>query len=348
MTNSQLDIFNAYSSYKPSSVNSIKFIDLFAGIGGFRIAFEAAKYECVFSSEINEHCQKVYKDNFKEDPFSDVAEIDAEELPNFQMLLAGFPCQPFSICGKKKGFEDTRGTLFFDICRIIDIKRPNVVVLENVKHLIHHDSGNTLSTILSTLESLKYTVSYKLLNSKDFGVPQNRERIVIIAHKDGLKFNFSKLKTQPMVQLKDFLDKDGEFEYLDPSEYTILDNYTVQKTGLIFIGYRNKNIWKTGIRPNTEHLSRVHRQPNRIYSVEGTHPTLPSQESSGRFFIYLPDENKVRKLTINECYRIMGFPDNFQRANVLSEQYKQIGNSVCVPMMKEIALQLKEQGLING
>lgn len=347
MTNSQLDIFNAYSNYQKISNKSVKFIDLFAGIGGFRQAFEKAGYECIFSSEINEHCQKVYKNNFKETPFPDVAKIEAEKLSEFQILLAGFPCQPFSICGKKKGFEDTRGTLFFDICRIIDEKRPNVVVLENVKHLIHHDGGNTLKTILSTLELLEYTVSYKVLNSKDFGVPQNRERIVIIAHKKGLKFNFNKLKTKPMVKLKDFLDKDSEFEYLEPSEYTILENYTIQKTGLIFIGYRNKNIWKTGIRPNTEHLSRVHRQPNRIYSVEGTHPTLPSQESAGRFFIYLTDEKRVRKLTINECYRIMGFPDNFQRANILSEQYKQIGNSVCIPMMEEIALQLKEQGLIN-
>ena len=120
MTNSQLDMFKAYSSHKKISNKSFKFIDLFAGIGGFRQAFEAANYECVFSSEINEHCQKVYKDNFKEDPFPDVADINAEKLPDFQILLAGFPCQPFSICGKKKGFEDTRGTLFFDICRIID------------------------------------------------------------------------------------------------------------------------------------------------------------------------------------------------------------------------------------
>lgn len=348
MNHPQLDIFESNVPYVEKQVEKIDFIDLFAGIGGFRLAFEQAGYKCLFSSEINDHCQEVYKKNFNEDPFPDVTQIDPKDLPDFQTLLAGFPCQPFSICGKKKGFEDTRGTLFFDICRIITAKSPQVIVLENVKHLIHHDSGNTLATILSTLESLGYTVSHKLLNSKDFGVPQNRERIVIIGHKNGRKFDFTKLKNQRMVQLKDFLDKEGEFEYLDPSEYTILENYTVQKTGLIFIGYRNKNIWKTGIRPNTEHLSRVHRQPNRIYSVEGTHPTLPSQESSGRFFIYLPEENKVRKLTVNECYRIMGFPENFKRANVLSEQYRQIGNSVCIPMMKEIAIQLKEQGLVNG
>lgn len=149
-----------------------------------------------------------------------------------------------------------------------------------------------------------------------------------------------------MVKLKHFLDKKNNFEYLNKEEYTILEKYTVQKTGLIFIGYRNKNIWKKGIRPNTEHLSRVHRQPNRIYSVEGTHPTLPSQESSGRFFIYLPEENKVRKLTINECYRIMGFPDDFEKSDVLSDQYKQIGNSVCIPMIEEIAREIKNQGLL--
>lgn len=350
MNDPQLEMFSSSTieNNKDSSLQSSgRFIDLFAGIGGIRIAFEQSDYTCVFSSEINPYCREVYKKNFNEIPFPDVTKIEPKSLPVFDVLLAGFPCQPFSICGRKKGFEDTRGTLFFDICRIIDIRKPKVVVLENVKHLIHHDKGNTLSTILETLKSLGYTTSYKLLNSKDFNVPQNRERIIIIAHRSGKKFDFSKLKTSAMVKLKNFLDEDGDFEYLNPSEYTLLENYTVQKTGLIFIGYRNKNIWKKGIRPNTEHLSRVHRQPNRIYSVEGTHPTLPSQESSGRFFIYLPDEDKVRKLTVSECYRIMGFPENYKKTHVIGEQYKQIGNSVCIPMMREIAFQIKEQGLLN-
>jgi len=333
---------------KVKNNKTIKYIDLFAGIGGFRQAFDSEGYECIFSSEINEHCKKVYKENFGEEPFHDVTKIDPKKLMDFQVLTAGFPCQPFSICGKKQGFEDTRGTLFFDICNIINVKHPDVVVLENVKHLTHHDQGNTFKTIVKSLEQLGYVVSYKVLNSKDFMVPQNRERVVIIASKNGVKFNFSKLNTFPMVKLKDFLDKNTEFEYLEPQEYTILDDYTVQKTGLIFIGYRNKNIWKKGVRPNTEHLSRVHRQPNRIYSIEGTHPTLPSQESSGRFFIYIPSENKVRKMTVSECYRIMGFPEEFKRSMIVSEQYKQIGNSVCIPMMKEIAIQIKEQGLIKN
>ncbi len=325
-----------------------RFIDLFAGIGGFRLGFEQVGYQCVFSSEINSECQIVYQKNFNEQPFDDVTQINPKKLPNFEILLAGFPCQPFSISGQKNGFYDTRGTLFFDICRIIEEKQPPVVVLENVKHLIHIEKGNTFKVIIQTLEELGYKVSYKVLNANDFGVPQNRERIIIVGTKSNNTFDFEKIPKQPRVQLQDFLDNENtQFEYLEPHEYTILDNYTVQKTGLIFIGYRNKQIWKKGIRPNTEHLSRVHRQPNRIYSVEGPHPTIPSQEVSGRFFIYLPNENKVRKLTINECYRIMGFPENFIKSEKVGERYKQIGNSVCVPMIAEIAKQIKEQDIMT-
>lgn len=329
------------------NTNKPKFIDLFAGIGGFRIGFEKAGYECVFSSEIDDDCREVYKNNFKDVPFGDITLIDTKKIPNFDILLAGFPCQPFSICGKKRGFEDIRGNLFFDICRIAYEKKPQVIVLENVKHLIHHDKGKTLSTILQKLEELQYTVSFELLNSKDFGLPQNRERIVIIASSKSIKFDFNLLEKKSPVKLESFLDQNDYFDYLPKNEYTLLKKYTVQKTGLIFVGYRNKNIWKTGIRPNTEHLSRVHRQPNRIYSVKGTHPTLPSQETSGRFFIYLPEQNEVRKLTISECYRIMGFPEKFQKSKSISAQYKQIGNSVCIPMIEAIAQQIKKQKLIR-
>ena len=329
-----------------NSIAKPTFIDLFAGIGGFRMGFNQAGFECVFSSEINPACQYVYQQNFADPVWSDVQTIDIAQLKPFSVLVAGFPCQPFSICGKRKGFEDTRGTLFFDICRIADEKKPSILVLENVKHLLHHDGGSTLEVIVRSLEDLGYFVSYQLLNAKDFGVPQNRERVIIIAARNAC-FDFKKIRKTAPVPLIDFLDQDGDFEYLSPDEYTLLEDYKVQESGLIFIGYRNKNIWKKGIRPNTEHLSRVHRQPNRIYSVEGTHPTLPSQESSGRFFIYIPQENAVRKLTINECYRIMGFPATFKRHHSLAECYKQIGNSVCVPMIQEIAQQLILQGLFN-
>jgi DNA (cytosine-5)-methyltransferase 1 len=321
----------------------LKFADLFAGIGGFRLAFEKAGYECVLSCEINDACQKVYWQNFGENPEQDIRKIDLKKVPYFDVLTAGFPCQPFSICGRKRGFQDTRGTLFFHICEIIEHIKPRVVVLENVKHILHHDKGRTLDVILYALEDMGYIVNYEILNAKDFGLPQNRERVIFVATKSQ-KFNFEFLKkTHPFPKLRQFLCTSGKFEYLNPEEYTMIDNPKEQSSGLIFVGYRNKSIWKTGIRPNTEHLSRVHHQPNRIYSIEGVHPTIPSQETSGRFFIYIPEENAVRKLTLRECYRIMGFPDKFKIHTNLAECYKQIGNSVCIPVMYELASQIRQQ-----
>lgn len=321
----------------------LKFVDLFAGIGGFRLAFERADYQCVYSCEIDEACQKVYFNNFGEIPDCDITKVNVDKIPDFDILTAGFPCQPFSICGKRGGFQDTRGTLFFYICEIIEAKHPKVIVLENVKHLIHHDKGRTLDIILYSLEDLGYLVDYKVLNAKDFGVPQNRERIIIVATKTK-KFDFNSLNLiRPTPKLKDFLCQDYNFEYLENKEYTMIDKPKKQASGLIFVGYRNKSIWKKGVRPNTHHLSRVHHQPNRIYSIEGVHPTIPSQETSGRFFIYIPEENVVRKLTIKECYRLMGFSDGFIVHSNLGECYKQVGNSVCIPMIYELAIQIKKQ-----
>ena len=321
--------------------NEITFIDLFAGIGGIRQGFEKNGFECVFSSEINEECQKTYEANYGEIPHGDISKIEANEIPNHDVLCAGFPCQPFSISGKQKGFSDTRGTLFFEICRIVKKKKPKVIFLENVKHLKNHDHGKTLATIIAELENLGYKVKWKIFNASDFGVAQNRERIIIIASKKEY-FEFEKVKTRGKVILNDILDTDGNFEYLEPSEYTIIDNQKVQASGLIFAGYRNKAIRKTGVRPGTENLSRVHKQPNRIYSVRGVHPTLPSQEVSGRYYIYTLD-NRVRKLTLNECYKLMGYSDDFKKVCSVAEQYKQIGNSVCVPMIYELAKEIKNQ-----
>lgn len=326
---------------------SFKFIDLFAGIGGFRLGLQAVGGKCVFSSEWDVQAQKTYFANYGEVPFGDITKEETKRyIPNnFDVLCAGFPCQPFSISGKQKGFEDTRGTLFFDICEIIQSKQPKVVFLENVKHLVHHDKGNTLHIILSKLEDLGYKVSWKVLNGSDFGVPQNRERIIIIGSKEKL-FDFSKLQKSPKPMLADFLDKEGDFEFLNPNEYTLLESPKKQaESGLLFAGYRNKSIRKAGVRPGTEHLSRVHKQPNRIYSIDGVHPTLPSQESSGRFFILLHN-HKVRKLTINECWRLMGFPDSFIKVSAIGQQYRQVGNSVCVKMIEEIAKEIKSQLLL--
>jgi DNA (cytosine-5)-methyltransferase 1 len=316
------------------------FIDLFSGIGGFRMGLQNIGGRCVFSCDINQHSKKVYERNFGEYPFDDITKIDKNIIPTHDILTAGFPCQPFSISGLKKGFEDTRGTLIYDVFEILSIKKPKIVFLENVKHLIHHDQGRTLSVISNNLEQLGYKVSYKILNAKNFGVPQNRERLIIIGH-NRKKFDFSKIEYSQPTLLKEFLDKEGSFEYLDSSDFTLIDSPKKQKSGLIFCGYRNKRIRKSGVRLGTEHLSRVHKQPNRIYSTDGTHPTLPSQETAGRFWIY--HEGKVRKLTISECYRIMGFPDTFIKSEVICEQYKQIGNSVCIPMVEKIGKELLQQ-----
>ena len=321
----------------------IRFADLFCGIGGIRLGMESQEFRCVFSDDINAECQRTYEENFGERPYGDIALIDEKTIPDHEILCAGFPCQPFSISGKQKGFDDTRGTLFFEICRILNEKKPPAVFLENVKHLVHHDHGKTLNTIITKLEDLGYSVSWKVLNGADFGVAQNRERIIIIGHLNGEKFDFDKVKTVKRKMLNEFLDAEGDFEFLDPTEYTRLDNPKQQPgSGLIFAGYRNKAIRKAGVRPGTEHLSRVHKQPNRIYSVKGIHPTLPSQESSGRFFV-LTEDNRVRKLTINECWRIMGFPEDYKKVSAIGEQYKQLGNSVCVPMIKAVAEEIKNQ-----
>ncbi len=325
-----------------------KFIDLFAGIGGIRIAFENAGGVCVFSSEINEACQKTYYANFGETPQGDITLINPKDIPDHDILTAGFPCQPFSISGKRLGFEDTRGTLFFYILNIVKTKKPKVVLLENVKHLVHHDRGNTIKVILRSLEELGYNVSWKVLNAKDFGLAQNRERIVIVASKAN-KFNFNLMPSRnEKVFIKDILEKDGDFEYLKPEEYTILDEkyWKRQISGLIFCGYRNKKIRQNGVRENTIHLSRVHKQPNRIYYIDGTHPTIPSQETSGRFWIY--DGKVVRKLTITECFRLMGFPDEYKKVSATGELYKQIGNSVPINLINSVAKSIVNQELLNA
>jgi len=326
---------------------SFKFIDLFAGIGGFRIGFEKSGGNCVFSSEIDPHAQEMYKLNYNDELFGDITKIDEKEIPNHDVLLAGFPCQPFSIAGEKKGFNDTRGTLFFDIERILKEKRPKAVVLENVKHFKSHDKGNTLKVILTALQKLGYTTNWQVLNAKDFGVPQNRERTIIVGSLNGVKFDFSKLQKKKVPSIKDILEKENDsFEYLDESEYTLIENPKRQPSGLIFVGYLNKNIRTKGVRENTKHLSRVHKQPNRIYSSEGTHPTLSSQESAGRYFIY--HNGKVRKLTLKECYRLMGFSDDFKLIGSKAKLYNRIGNSIVVSMVEEIAKQVKIQILENN
>ncbi len=327
---------------KKTGAGRFTFIDLFAGIGGFRFALEELGGKCVFSSEIDKECIKTYAANFGEYPDGDITTINPSSIPDHDILCGGFPCQPFSISGKMKGFEDTRGTLFFNILEIIKAKNPKVVFLENVKHLKDHNDKKTLKTLVKHLEELGYKTEWHILNAKDFGLAQNRERLIIVGNKE-CRFDFQKLVKIPSKKIKDILEHEAVFEYLKPEEYTILPNrfWKQQESGLIFCGYRNKSVRVKGTRPNTEHLSRVHKQPNRIYSIEGTHPTIPSQETSGRFWIY--DGKNVRKLTLSECFKLQGFPATFQKVSNVGSCYKQIGNSVAIPMIKEVGKQILVQ-----
>ena len=323
-------------------MEEVKYIDLFSGIGGFRLALDHVGFKCVFSAEIDSHACEVYEANFGDNPYCDITKLDPKDIPDFDLLCAGFPCQAFSISGKEKGFYDARGTLFFDICRILKEKKPKAFVLENVKNLVTHNKGQTLHTMINMLKDIGYTVSYKVLNAKDFGVPQNRERVILVGTKKDTEFDFSKVIKHEIISMRDYLDVFGDFEWLDEKDYTILSKYKKQeKSGLIFIGYRNKNHRKNGVKDNTEHLSRCHKQPNRIYSCDGIHPTLSSSETSGRYFIYI--DGKVRKLTVNECFRFMGFPEDFKKIGSKTNLYKRIGNSVCVNMIESIAIEVKKQ-----
>lgn len=319
--------------------DKMRFIDLFSGIGGFRYPLENLGWDCVFSADNNEHACEMYKENFNDDSYCDIEDLDPEKIPDFDVLCAGFPCQSFSVSGQQKGFLDqTRGTLFFDVLRIISKKQPKAFILENVKNLSTHDKGRTMDVIYRSLTDLGYTVNYKVLNARDFGVPQNRERIIIIGNREGFVFDFDKLELNPVTSMIPFLEENKkEFEYLDPSEYTLLEQDLIkrQPSGLMFSGYRNKRIRTKGVREGTTHLSRVHKQPNRIYDSKGIHPTISSQESSGRYFIRLQND-RVRKLTIDEVYKFMGFPTTFKKVGSTGNLYNRIGNSVCVPMVSEI------------
>ena len=236
-------------------MKKIKFIDLFCGIGGFRIALENAaknaglETECVFSSDIDKYCQISYLKNFGEKPYGDITEVNASTVPEHDILLAGFPCQAFSIMGEMKGFDDTRGTLFFDIARIIKEKKPSYFVLENVKQLKGHDKGKTLQVIIKTLSDLGYDVSYKILNALNFGLPQKRERIWIVGSLNGLNmFQFPQGNPQYPI-IDDFLID----EELIPANY-FASEYIRNKRKQAYKGIQTKNttIWHENKSGNTQ------------------------------------------------------------------------------------------------
>jgi len=304
------------------------FVDLFAGIGGMRLAYESAGGHCVYSNEWEKYCQQTYFANFGEQPDGDITKVDANSIPDHDILVAGFPCQPFSIAGVSKknslgratGFEDkTQGTLFFDVCRILKAKRPKAFMLENVKNLCSHDRGRTFKVILESLEELDYEVFYDILDGQNF-VPQHRERILIVGFdrkrfgKD-ISFDFNIVPVNPKPVMDKILEKNVD------TRYTLSD-----KLWQYLQGYAEKhkaagNGFGYGIAPRDG----ISRTLSARYYKDGS-----------EILIEQPGQNP-RRLTPRECARLQGFPDTFKIAVSDTQAYKQFGNSVVVPLMSAVA-----------
>lgn len=307
-----------FDEEKRENNKEFTFIDLFAGIGGIRIGFESIGGECVFSSEWNEPAKKTYQANFKEIPHGDITKINPEEIPPFDVLTAGFPCQPFSQAGLKKGFEDTRGTLFFDIAKIIDYHKPKVVFLENVKNLAGHDKGNTLKVIINTLKNMGYQTTFKILNAKDFGLPQNRARIYIVGFKENVNFEFPELKNKK-TKLGDILEKNVD------QKYTISDR-----------------LWAGHQRRKKEHKKKGNGFGYSLFNENSQYTsTISARYYKDGSEILIEQKNKnPRKLTPREAARLQGFPEGFIIPVSDTQAYKQFGNSVAIPVIKAIARQI--------
>ena len=333
----------------------VRFVDLFCGIGGFHAAISRVLpgSQCVMASDIDPQVRRTYEMNYHVKPLGDIKGIDIGSIPHFDLLCGGFPCQAFSIAQwkDKKAFDDPRGTLFFEILKFIDCRRPKCVLLENVAHLTKINKGVVLQTILNSLHARGYTVSYTLLSPHQFGVPQNRERVYIVATTLEQEFDFTSLagrrSTCKLADILDPIDEVPDDHYIDESKYVLLDPAQTKKqvkSGLQFCGYLKGELRKVGARENTEHLSRTHKQLMRIYSSNGTHPTLAASETSGRYHIYDESTRRVRRLTLNECYKLMAYPATFIKHTTKGVAYKQIGNSVCVRVVEEILAELVKQG----
>ena len=322
--------------------NKIKFIDLFAGIGGFHLALSKVNGECLFASEWDKECQKIYEKNFNLKPFGDITKIDEKEIPKHDVLCAGFPCQAFSISGKRQGFKDTRGTLFFDVARIIKHHQPKLILLENVKNFLTHDNGNTISVVKKTLEELNYNVFYKVLNSSNFGIPQKRERIYIVGFNKKLKINEFKFPSNQniFVSLKDYLLPDNSTKelVLNRDDIQLKKDKKIQKD--IFGNYPQKPI----------RLGQVNKggQGERIYSTNGHAVSLTAYGGGigSKTGLYLVN-NKLRKLSPRECARITGFSDSFSLSENKNHSYRQFGNSVVVNVLDFILKEIMKTNFIN-
>ena len=331
----QLSMNVYYGSQKKGEVKAFKAIDLFAGIGGIRLGFESTgEVEIVFSSEIDKFACQTYYANFGDDALCDITKVDETKLPDFDILLAGFPCQAFSIAGRKGGFEDTRGTLFFDVARILNEKRPAAFFLENVKGLVQHDKGKTFETIMRVLkDDLGYTVYAKLLNSKDFGLPQKRERIYIVGFRDNVAFEFPEAKnTQTQVLLKDILEsKEVSPKYYLSDTYlnTLIEHKKRHEQKGNGFGFQILDPMKDIA--NTLVVGGMGRERNLIVDNRLTN-MQPVTTIKGKI-----NNRFIRRLTPREWARLQGFPDNFKIPVSDTQAYKQFGNSVSVPVVKAVA-----------
>lgn len=304
--------------------NKVKIIDLFAGIGGIRLGFELASQnniECVFTSEWNKYSVSTYSANFNDLIIhGDITKINENLIPDHDILLAGFPCQPFSQAGLKKGFSDTRGTLFFDIERILISKKPQAFLLENVKQLKSHDKGNTLTTIINHLKKIGYeNIKYEILKAKEFGLPQNRERIYIVGFLDNsIKFNFP-LPPKTPTKVGDILENNVD------NKYTISDKlWEGHQRRKLENKEKGKGFGFGMVNENSEYTNTISAR----YYKDGS-----------EILIEQKDKNP-RKLTPREAARLQGFPDTFRIPVSDNQAYQQFGNSVAVNVIEQIAKEI--------
>lgn len=297
-------------------MSKLKFIDLFAGIGGIRIPFDELGYECVFSSEWDAKACKTYEANFGDVPHGDITKIEAKDIPSFDICLAGFPCQAFSIMGKMQGFADTRGTMFFEIERILAYHKPKAILLENVKQLVTHDKGRTFKIILDKLATLGYHVKYQVLNALDFGLPQKRERIIIVGFRDSAladKFNFD-FSRKP-YSLSSILEDDDKVE----SSYYASDRIREKRKASVV----GKEVF---------YPSMWHENKSGNISVLGYSCALRTGASYNYILV-----NGVRRPTSRELLRLQGFPDSYKIVVSNADIRRQTGNSVAIPMIRMVA-----------
>jgi len=309
------------------------FIDLFAGIGGFRIGLERLGGRCVFSSEIDKHAAATYERNFKEKPAGDITKIEASEIPDHDVLCGGFPCQPFSVSGKQLGFEDARGTLFFEVMRLVSAKRPRAVFLENVANYARHRNGDTLKRTLSMLEGEGYQTKHAILNASDYGVPQARKRLYIVGIRDDVvsgEFSFPR-PIKEKISVREILLPKSKIRN------TVIERNDISITKVSVDGILER-------RPNKPiQIGIINKggQGERIYSPEGHGITLSAHGggAAAKTGAYLVD-GVVRRLHPIECRRMMGFPESFKIDPRSGQAYKQFGNAVVASVIEAIGKEM--------